>query len=865
MKKQALLTFLSSLLVLASARVVAVTVELVVPDIPHPLFESAQFIISTDESWQCKKGETCELELPEGWSGSITFKHHPKWAFRGFSGSLPKAVEWDPQENKRYLRFSLKNGIGSNLVNDEVYTISPVLFGPYSVISDVRHNLGSGADVQFDFQIQPKHDCPNFYINHGSKPFLSLDLNRDGISDPLIFYTCARVGEEELHPYYFVGPSINLLVMLSTPAGDFVNGNNEIFGKELVKAGYFASVVGYEMEDRSFDFNEDGYPDFVWHTWRDGIWDVRCYTEQSYREYDNCWQRPEEEEARYRWLQAYDKEGNLNGQGAPGASFSSRGILLSNGDGSYEAKIIAMGQQSEPGPISVVKDDAGFWTIWIKGPTFGAGAGLTSGLFLDEWDTPLSDGTVLPEPSPKVFRFEGGEMLDVTTKYFTRKNNQEFGTCWIENARVDRLREALTEAGLDPYECNTWDDPRFDPGYFEDFQYIPFQSDPSKAVSWNGYLNRSFLTRICPDQQGKICAASDDRDEAFGKRFSVPVMRTWQLKHDVGWEETTRKTPTSNMTLIPVPKGMFFKLGEDKPWGYSFMDYPNGDIEPYKLNPNNVAEHATFTCCHNSIFLKDGIEPEDLGDKMFDVQRVGDGSPDWTPENCPTFIWGVEKEHCETPTSWINITPSAIHEGAPANLIKLWMRQECGEPSETQDYQDCLASMVDYRYDALKAGFLRRTLAFKNGRSVKMVRDPLSRIGLNAEYYPSFTDVNGDGFVDFVANRTQWFPDWFPLSGKDGNNNPAPIVALNTRAGFFRPESRYWDDFTTIGMNDSRNASKEDLDSRLIDYYMGNIFRDLDGDGMGDLFLFDIGQGGLEEVGLPEVTIGYGYKINLSE
>lgn len=859
------ITSILFLSILGSGSASAITIELSVPDIPHPLFDEAKFTISTDDSWECGKGQTCELNLPEGWSGSIAFKHHPKWHFRGFGGSLPAAVDWNPQKNQRYMRFSLKNGVGATLADDQIYTVDPVLFGPFSIISDVRHKIGSLANIQFDFQVQPNHECPNFFINHGSKPFLSLDLNLDGIVDPIIFYTCERIGEEEIHPYYYVGPSVNLLVMLSTSEGEFENGNKEIFGKELVKAGYFASVVGYEMEDRSFDLNNDGYPDFVWHTWRDNLWDVACYTQQSYRDFDNCWQRPEEQEAGYRWSQAFDKEGALNGRPAPGFAFSSRGILLSNGDGSYDVRIIAMGQQSEPGPISVVQDDAGYWTIWIKGPTFGANAGGSSELFVDDWRIPLTDGTVLPEPSPKVFRFEAGQMLDVTTKYFTRGSSEDWETCWIENARAERLKGDILAAGLDPYDCNTWDDPRFDPGYYTDFQYIPFSSDLSKAVSWNGYLNRSFLTRICPDQQGKICAEDSDRDEAFGQRFNVPVMRTWQLKRDFGWEETTRRLPVSNMAVVPVPNGIFFQLAADKPWAYSFMNYPNGDIEPYKLNPNNKAEHATFTCCHNAVFLKEGIEPESLGDKIFDIQWVGDGSADWTPDNCPTFFWGVEEEHCATPTSWVNMAPSPIYQGAPDNLIQLWIRQECGEPNDSGDYQDCLTDRIDYRYDALKAGFDRRTLAFKNGRAVRMARDPLSRIGLNAEYYPNFTDVNGDGFVDFVANTTQWFPDWFPLSGKDGNNNPVPIVALNTRAGFFRPESRYWSEYIALNKYDSRNASPEDLENRMIDYYMGNLFRDLDNDGFGDLFLFDIGQGGLEEVGLPEVSIGYGYKINHAE
>lgn len=859
------LSLYSFCLVFCSAVIAGnVTIEVKVPNYSQERFASAKFTLSDGSDWACPRGETCRLTLEDGWKGAISFKRDTQWVFRGFRGSLADAMEWDPETNKPYIYINTTSGLGGELNSEEVYYLEPILYGPSTVISDMRHTLGAEADIKFDLRANITHECALPSINHGAQLFVSADFNLDGIKDPFIFYNCAYPGTESVHPFYYVGPEHYVLVMLSQPDGTFINGNKILFGSEKVLTGYFG-FVGYEMEDNAKDLNGDGYPEFVFHTWRDNIWHTSCGLHYSDPDYSSCNELTEEESARYRWDQLYNQEGRFASE-PPGFPFSTRGILLSKEDGTYSAEILAVGQDSEPGPISVAKDSKGYWTIWIMGPTFledQRDEVAQDWIAASGWDEPLPDGTVLPKPGPKVYRFIGKDLVDVTDAYFTSIVDDEGKQCIYETSLEERWEQKLLDAGRSLSECSTFGDPRFNSTFYTSFQYIPLESDSSKTVSWTGVTQGTFLQRICPEQNGQICAASNDLDESYGQRYRVPAMRTWELEHDYGWIETTRHIADNEMTVIPVPRGLFFKLSDQQErWGYTVMDRPNGDIRAYKAIPNLPRDFATFTCCHNATYLDAGIEPEDLGDVMFNVPNF---EADWTPENCPTYFYTVDAEHCETENGWLDIEPSEIYEGAPDNLVRLWMEAECGG-SEEAGYDECVSSQRNgYRYDAIKAGFDHRTMQFKSGVAIWSSHDPLKWIGMNSMYYPVFSDINGDGFADFLANRAQWFPDFYSDRQRAGHDRPALVVGLNNRAWHFKETNAYWGSYTAHNALSAEAMEAAQLKNRLSNYYMGNLVRDINGDGLADVIVFDKDQRGLDQNGMPEVYIAFGEIVDLKK
>ena len=66
------------------------------------------------------------------------------------------------------------------------------LLASHLAVAEVSHRLGNIANARFDFQTAINHECPNFSIKHGSRPFLSVDFNFDSVPDPFVFYNCVR-------------------------------------------------------------------------------------------------------------------------------------------------------------------------------------------------------------------------------------------------------------------------------------------------------------------------------------------------------------------------------------------------------------------------------------------------------------------------------------------------------------------------------------------------------------------------------------------------------------------------------------------------------------------------------------------------
>ena len=744
------------------------------------------------------------------------------------------------------------------------------LLASHLAVAEVSHKLGSIADARFDFQTAISHECPNFSIKHGSRPFLSVDFNLDGVPDPFVFYNCVRRGEELIHPYYYVGPDVNVLVMLSQPNGTFINGNMATFGQEQVTAGYLG-FVGFELRDHAYDLNGDGYKDFVYHVWRDGLWQADCYTRASEQDTERCNDENPDLMPQARWTSLYNQDGRY--QYAPGGGFATRGILLSKGNGSYEAKIIATGQDTEPGGgVSVFKDSEGYWTIWITGPYFGPGA------YRDEveqnWlpatnsSEPLEDGAVLPTPGPKVYRFEEGTMLDVTSEYFLTSTKGIAGLgayCEYEKAVAEKLARAIEAAGFDNDDCRVWTDPRFGNNTQDGIEYLPLTDNPSAVVTWSHITNRSFLTRNCFDQQGQICAAPDDLDASFGQRFDVPILRVWELEKGFGWVEQWSATPENSMTVIPTPHGIFWRIYNQSQWGYSLMDRPNGFLEKFKLAPDSPYEYVVYTCCRNATYLDPGIEPESLG--ALAMENWGQkflGQETWTPENCPSFLWGVEPSHCTDPYGWRHMTATDVYEGAPADLYGIWLKAECGGAEDgSEAFAACLENssggLLGYRYDAVKAGFDHISFAFdENGRIQRKGFDPVAGLARNASNYQiEIADVNGDGLDDFIAGTMPWFNEWFSPEQRQGYNHPRLTVGLNNGAFEFEEATTHWPELIGMNADQASRAPQEQLAKRLVAYYFGNWYRDFNNDGVADLMLFDRAQDSLALGGLPEVSISY--------
>jgi hypothetical protein len=744
------------------------------------------------------------------------------------------------------------------------------LLASHVAVAEVSHKLGNIANARFDFQTAISHECPNFSIKHGSRPFSSVDFNLDGVPDPFVFYNCVRRGEELVHPYYYVGPDVNVLVMLSQPDGTFINGNMATFGQERATAGYFG-FVGFELRDHAYDLNGDGYKDFVYHVWRDGQWQADCYTRASEQDTERCNDENPDWLPEARWTALYNQDGRY--QYAPGGGFATRGILLSKGNGSYEAKIIATGQDTEPGGgVSVFQDSEGYWTIWITGPYFGAGAYRDQ--IEEDWlpapnsGEPLEDGNAIPTPGPKVYRFEDGVMLDVTSEYFliSTKGTGALGSyCEYEKAVAERLAAEIEAAGFDPDDCRVWVDPRFGNNLQDGIEYLPLSDNPSAVVTWSHTTNRSFLTRICFEQQGQVCSALDDLDASFGQRFSVPILRVWRLQKGYGWVEQWSATPENSMTVIPTPNGIFWRIYNQSQWGYSLMDRPNGFLEKFKLAPDSPYEYVVYTCCRNATYLDPGIEPESLGvlalenwgQKFFQQEA-------WTPENCPSFLWGVEPSHCNEPYAWRHMTPSVVFEGAPSDLYSIWLEGECGGVEDgSEAFTNCLedsgGGLLDYRYDALKAGFDHISFAFdERGKIQRKNFDPVEGLARNASNYQiEMADLNGDGLHDFIAGTHPWFNEWFSPEQRQGYNHPRLTIGLNNGAFGFEEATTYWPEL--IGMNkyEAGRAPQEQLAQRLVAYYFGNWYRDFNNDGVADLMLFDRAQDSLALGGLPEVSISH--------
>ncbi len=735
---------------------------------------------------------------------------------------------------------------------------------------DVSHTLGVNADVRFDFQTAINHECPNFSLKHGERPFLSVDFNLDGVPDPFVFYNCVRRGEEIVHPYYYVGPDVNVLVMLSQPNGSFINGNLATFGQEQVTAGYFG-FVGFELRDHAYDLNGDGYKDFVYHVWRDGLWQADCYTRASEQDTERCNDENPELLPEARWTSLYNQDGRY--QGAPGGAYATRGILLSKGDGAYEAKIIATGQDTEPGGgVSVFKDSEGYWTIWVTGPSFGAGAYRDQ--VEQDWlpatnsAVPLPDGAVLPTPGPKVYRFEAGDMLDVTSEYFLTSTKGAGGLgsyCEYQKALVETLADKIEAAGFETDDCRVWTDPRFGSNLQDGIEYLPLTDNPSVVVTWAHITNRSFLTRICYEQQGQICAEPDDLDASFGQRFEVPILRVWTLQKGYGWVEKPSAIPENSMTVIPTPTGIFWRIFDQSQWGYSLMDRPNGFLEKFSLAPSSPYEYVVYTCCRNATYLDPGVEPETLGAlAMENWGQTFFQQEAWTPDNCPSFLWGVESSHCTAPYAWRHMSPTPVFSNAPVDLYSIWLEAECGGVQDgSEAFATCLEEVGDgllgYRYDAVKAGFDHISFAFdKQGRIQRKRFDPVEQLARNASNYQiEIADINGDGLDDFIAGTMPWFNEWFSDPQRQGYAHPRLTVGLNNGAFGFSEATTYWPDL--VGMNAGRaaQASDQDLTKRLVDYYFGNWYRDFNQDGVADLLLFDRAQDSLALGGLPEVSISY--------
>lgn len=734
---------------------------------------------------------------------------------------------------------------------------------------ETAHNLGEQADIRFDFQAAINHGCPNFTIKHGSRPFLSVDFNLDGVPDPFVFYNCVRRGEELVHPYYYVGPDVNVLVMLSQPDGTFTNGNKATFGTEQVTAGYFG-FVGFELRDHAYDLNGDGYKDFAYHVWRDGLWQADCYTLEAQQDSERCNDEDPDLLPAARWAAMHNTEGRYTSP--PGGAYATRGLLLSNGDGTYELEILATGQDTEPGGgISIVQDSEGLWTIWIAGPYFGAGA------YRDEIEQdwipsvnhaePLANGIILPAPGPKVYRFEDGDMLDVTSEYYARSTKGTPGLgayCEYEKALAQKLAPKIGAAGFDIDDCRVWTDPRFGAQLQHGVEYLTLTDNPQVAVTWSQVTNRSFLTRVCFEQQGQVCQSPTDLDESFGERFTVPILRTWHLESGFGWVEQTESSPENLMAVIPTPHGIFWRIYDEAQWGYSLMDRPNGFLEKFKLTPDARFEHIVYTCCRNATYLDPGVEPESLGAVALENLASRFLQEPWSPDNCPNFLWGVENSHCTDRFAWRHMEPTDIFRGAPSNLYTRWLEAECSNAVDGSDaFEACLEEQGDgllsYRYDAIKAGFDHISFAFDGqGRIQPKGFDPVAGLARNASNYPiSIEDVNGDGLLDFVAGTMPWFNEWFSDAQRQGATHPRLTVGINNGAFGFEEDERYWPTLIGMNSNDASSIPLESLDNRLVAYYFGNWFEDFNRDGISDLLLFDRGQYGMANGALPEVAISY--------
>jgi len=210
------------------------------------------------------------------------------------------------------------------------------------------------------------------------------------------------------------------------------------------------------------------------------------------------------------------------------------------------------------------------------------------------------------------------------------------------------------------------------------------------------------------------------------------------------------------------------------------------------------------------------------------------------------------------------MTPTAVFEGAPADLYGIWLEAECGGAEDgSEAFAACLENssggLLGFRYDAIKAGFDHISFAFdNNGRIQRKGFDPVAGLARNASNYQiEIADINGDGLDDFIAGTYPWFNEWYSPEQRQGYNHPRLTIGLNNGAFGLEEATTYWPELIGMDADQAGRAPQQQLAKRLVAYYFGNWFGDFNNDGIADLMLFDRGQDSLALGGLPEVSISH--------
>lgn len=707
----------------------------------------------------------------------------------------------------------------------------------------VSHSLGSSADQLVYLEDMVNHDCPNLnFVQYHTALIPRVDFNRDGTKDILISYSCIFPGEEPMHPYYYIGVPTYALLLLSQPDGRFANGNQVIFGNEQVLWTRFTWPQQDWVAPSYYpvvDFNNDGFEDLVFYGYRDGKFNARCRDSLKDETFD-CENLPGQgEDYRLRdWADAFN-DGALptgNRDRAPGPSRGERGLILSNGDGTYTIHTLAITYASEPPPLAVAQDENGLWTIWFS-DTFCNECGHQS-KFNHSWSEPLWDGSKTVRPGTRVYRFSSsGQMEDVTGEYhFEFKDENTNETCAVEKAQWQRFLKTYGE--LDE-SCN------------------------SLYPHANAYDQRSLATLLSNTNlaAGKAWEGKDRLLSQEGLNFTrveVPLTRFYRLQSGLGWVDITPPALESNrMIIYPFPGGAFWKIPghPDERWQYSEMSSPHMEmigVLTTKKDPS--LDLFLQSTVGNNYALDPDLEPEDLPLDLLN-QFSGDWIyQDWAPERCPWFLDLVDKSHCQSADAW---------RAMPTNLESM--------PGATEDFIERHFDYYEERGRTPPLDIRNKNIlsdinvstAFRAGRMIEF-EDPIAALtdmhtrDTNGGQVNKLVDFNGDGFLDILNLNREWAKPYHTIY--EYPYNVAATIFLNNAAGIKRhPYLDQYRSLTTQGVIDC--CGTEYPDDRLAHNRANNYFTDLNNDGLFDIIVRDF-QGIDTVVKPPRVFISFGKSVD---
>ena len=744
-------------------------------------------------------------------------------------------------------------------------------FNPATELT-VAHDLGDAADLQFrwqDFVNTDAHGgCPNLGLVHGSSPIVNIDFNHDGHNDYLVPYKCTDFYEEEFHPLYYIGYPTWALVVLINDEGSVENGNQVVFGKDLVKWTHF-SRISYDWNDdpsrTTRDFNQDGFDDLLWFSDRDGQWTVMCFSDED----PNCQQMDAYKEER---AQSY--EGQFGYRHAYGSWFGERGVLLSKPDGTYENHILATGRDCEPLCISILLDDQGRWNLWFSGHPFSTASqwGPTAAEQQQGvWNVPTSDGVVLPKPGSRVYRFEPEDgLVEVTDKYYVDlprpnepKGPEGYQYCRIpktvyQAAGYDECVRYL--AGYIPQDGNEvasawfWGEramlPIGDHGIVALNNVSEFNPSNFSGEQWKNFWTDG---PNCPldQQQESMCAA----DSGFGNVYERPIIRTFKLVSDVGLVETTNQSTNNIIRLTPHLEGTFWRYQsyESRPWNFSTLSRPHQYMPAsVKLDKNSDVEYVIVQCCRGNHTVDIDIDPLSipLAERQFLVGRDFFWKA-WSPDNCPWFLEGVDASHCVS-DGYLGLknNPNVMHPDWPEQFFQ-----------KVESYMPGITQLEFRHYVSARTDYLAIPVNTRTGEILSLP-NPLSVVEPWVQDYRQIkvADLNGDGFEDLWGTHIEPPRAWARNTGFESvMDYPAPLaIYLNDAGkGFVRNSSL---DHTRSYLSGEIQQYFDGVLplNYMVGYYPGHHLADMNGDGIFDI----VNSNGESEDGSPYFThISYGEPI----